>query len=361
MIPDFSQKTVDTVAKRAAYRCSNPECRAHTVGPNSEADKATVIGEAAHIFGARPNSARYDGQMSDTARAETTNAIWLCRNCHKLIDRDAPKFTSELIFAWREEHERYVAANLGSTSDRIQFDLESAHTDQFRDYRPLIRRIAIDKPIGWEYRLTAELLRYLNEPVFRRLRDLKENLYTLPVVSVNDDEAIDWVATRLGEMSDLVPPLANLVSRLNASWGPPGQPGDMDEIHHTCLLLRDGLKRIVEFEESLQFVRISDNFQGVMNLLKNCLGSQAEKLADTPGHLDHVVSLVGAEHGGTKEKPLVIEKIITFELSDSWERRMERELEKLSRDLGLDEDQSSFWGGFFTFSIAIGLAAFVLL
>lgn len=98
MKPDFNKKTIDTLAKRAAYKCSNPDCRVVTVGPNSDTTKSTVIGEAAHIFGARPNSKRYCTRMTDAARAEITNAIWLCRNCHKLIDMDENLYTSEVLF-----------------------------------------------------------------------------------------------------------------------------------------------------------------------------------------------------------------------------------------------------------------------
>lgn len=98
MIPDFSPKTIDTLAKRAGYLCSNPDCRARTVGPNSEPDKATIIGEAAHIYGARPGAVRFNPKMTDVARAEITNGIWLCRNCHKIIDRDPDDHPFDLLF-----------------------------------------------------------------------------------------------------------------------------------------------------------------------------------------------------------------------------------------------------------------------
>jgi hypothetical protein len=63
MPPDFSKKTVDTLAKRAGFICSNPDCRVSTVGPNSNPEKSTMIGEAAHILGARPNSKRYSSSV----------------------------------------------------------------------------------------------------------------------------------------------------------------------------------------------------------------------------------------------------------------------------------------------------------
>ena len=64
--PDFSKKTSEILAKRAAQLCSNPNCLKKTSGPHSNPEKAVNKGEAAHIRGARPRSARYDPQTSPT-------------------------------------------------------------------------------------------------------------------------------------------------------------------------------------------------------------------------------------------------------------------------------------------------------
>lgn len=48
---DFTQTTKRTLARRASYLCSNPECRCLTLGPTSDDnDKETRIGHAAQII-----------------------------------------------------------------------------------------------------------------------------------------------------------------------------------------------------------------------------------------------------------------------------------------------------------------------
>src|SRR5436190_17522523 len=94
----FTRQTIDTVAKRAGNICSNPDCQAITIGPAEAPDKSVNVGEAAHIFGANSGSARFQEGMSPTERADITNAIWLCRICHKLIDADATRFPAPLLF-----------------------------------------------------------------------------------------------------------------------------------------------------------------------------------------------------------------------------------------------------------------------
>jgi len=108
--PDFSAKVAEALAKRAAQTCSNPACRRPTSAPHSEDSKATNLGEAAHIKGARPGSARFDPTMTDEERAAPSNGIWLCCVCAKRIDADPTQSTVELLVGWKKQHEAWVAA-----------------------------------------------------------------------------------------------------------------------------------------------------------------------------------------------------------------------------------------------------------
>lgn len=360
MPPDFSKNTIEVLAKRAAFLCSNPDCHALTVGPNSEASKATNIGEAAHIYGARLDAPRYAPQMSDMARAEITNGIWLCRNCHVKVDRDAQKYSAGLLFKWREDLDHHVASNLGGSA-LMRFDLETTQMAEFSNYPPIVRRILVDKPDGWEWRLTAELLRHLNRPVFRKLRDLQNGLYTRPLERI-DGIAWPWVSARLAEMQNFSPPIEKLLARLNESWGPPGVAGDASKIHHVCCLLRDVIQQIVDHEERLWFVNVDEDYQPLVNLLKDCIGSQVLKLETIPTALDETVALLGTSHSGTKEKPLLVQKVITFELPDSWVKDMERELHRLGKKqtnktetFTNSSERSTFWNVFLLLIIVIAL------
>lgn len=342
MSPDFNKKTVETLAKRAAFKCSNPDCRVTTVGPNANPEKSTVIGEAAHIFGARPDAKRFKSEMSDNARAAITNGIWLCRNCHKLVDTDVQLYSSEILFAWREEHEKYAQAELGTSTERIRFERQISQLSEFEDYPPLIRRIVIDKPDGWEWRLTAELMRYLNQPLFRRISDLRDGLYIKPQQHLSGEEVVGWVRNRMIEFSNLISPICSLFDRLSQSWGAPGESGSVEEIHHICRLIRDSLEQVVLFEEQIYFTNAPEEYEKVLNLLKDILGSQAQKLAEVPDTLDEVVSLIGKDHGGDSDYPRTIKKTIVFELPKGWEKRIIREIKRAERTSS-HEGGLGFW------------------
>ncbi len=164
----FTQAVITTLAKRAANRCSNPDCNAITSGPAQKRAASVNVGEAAHIFGAHPGSARYDSTMTSVDRADITNAIWLCGNCHKLIDRDVARYRTGLLFEWQKEHERMISEQIGKAGAELRSRYQSRHLEALGKLSYLAERIVIEKGDHWEYRLTAEGLRYEMAPMGRR-------------------------------------------------------------------------------------------------------------------------------------------------------------------------------------------------
>lgn len=352
MNPDFSKNTIDTLAKRAAYKCSNLDCRVNTVGPSSDPEKSTKIGEAAHIYGARIGSKRYNLKMTDSARAEITNSIWLCRNCHKLIDTDEQKYSANILFAWRQKHEEFIASSLGNNIDRILYEEQISILRDFNDYAPIIKRIIIDKPDGWEYRLTAELMRFLNEPLFRKLNDLNEGLYLKSFENIDADKALSWIQDRITELTKITNPAVGLLDLLTKSWGKPGEPGDVKEIHHATKLFKEYLEHVIAFEERIRFVNVPQEYKEIVHLLKNLIGSQIEKLSSIPSDLDVIVSLIEnpqEENDTTK----VIKKEFVFELPEYWEIEFNKELNKLK--INQAYNANSFSGCFTTLAILIAI------
>lgn len=340
MIPDFNRNTIETLAKRAAYKCSNPDCRVSTVGPNTDPDKSTIIGEAAHIYGARIGSKRYNPNMTDAVRAEITNSIWVCRNCHKLIDTDEIKYSTNTLFVWREKHEEYIASNLGNITDKITHEEQISILKDFANYPLIVKRIIIDKPFGWEYRLTAELMRFLNEPLYRRLNDLQSGLYLKQIENLNKDGAFNWIHDRISELTRIAQPAVGLLNLLTKSWGKPGEPGNVQEIHHVTKLIKDYLEQVIYFEERIHFVNVPEEYRRSVDLLKNLIGSQVKKLSSIPSDLDDIITL-SKELREQNIPPKVITKEWVFELPDYWENEFSQELNKLKNNQFSTKSSSS--------------------
>jgi hypothetical protein len=114
MRDDFKPKTKDNLAKRVGFICSNAECNMLTIGPNSDKNKNTSIGVAAHIKAASEGGPRYDKNLSSEERQDINNGIWLCQSCSRLIDRDIKKYTTDLLQKWKKNAESVASERLNT-------------------------------------------------------------------------------------------------------------------------------------------------------------------------------------------------------------------------------------------------------
>jgi hypothetical protein len=113
-------KAVRALRERVAHHCSNPRCRASTIGPGGPPDKTASIGKAAHIRAAAPGGPRYDPSMTREARRDFANGIWLCSNCATEVDADESAHPVELLLEWKAKAEAAARAERGKRPPRAE-------------------------------------------------------------------------------------------------------------------------------------------------------------------------------------------------------------------------------------------------
>jgi hypothetical protein len=106
---EFPYSVYMRLRERAAYICSNPDCRRLTVGPHSDPKKSVLTGKVCHIHAAALNGPRYNPEQTPEQRAGIENAIWLCSACADAIEKDIDKYPAELLKEWKSDHERWVS------------------------------------------------------------------------------------------------------------------------------------------------------------------------------------------------------------------------------------------------------------
>ena len=120
---DFRKNVKESLARRVAFICSNPECQKLTIGPDSKPTGSVSIGVAAHITAAAPGGKRYDPTLTTEERKGFDNGIWLCQNCAKLIDSDEAQYAIDVLSNWKIEAENRAKSNfeglLGFSSPKI--------------------------------------------------------------------------------------------------------------------------------------------------------------------------------------------------------------------------------------------------
>jgi len=118
---DFSQSVKQQIQKRAAFICSNPECRCSTIAPSdTNATAVLYIGNVAHITSAAEGGPRYNPDLSSEERSSIDNAIFLCASCATLIDKNnGEDFSTTESKEWKNTHEEWVRSNLNKNSDPL--------------------------------------------------------------------------------------------------------------------------------------------------------------------------------------------------------------------------------------------------
>jgi HNH endonuclease len=112
----FSPSVARELAAYAGFRCSAPFCRRPAPPPGSP----LTLGEAAHIQGEGAGSARHNRDPNfDTFHVnEPHNGIWLCRGCHRLVDRCQAAFRIERLHAWRETAHQHAQEEAAQPAGR---------------------------------------------------------------------------------------------------------------------------------------------------------------------------------------------------------------------------------------------------
>jgi hypothetical protein len=125
---DYSAGTRAALFELAQGKCYYRDCDVEVITWLGGLPVINV--EIAHVRGAEPKAARYDGSMTDAERASFDNVMLMCVPHHKLIDRVRPDdHPVELLLGWKFEREGAARTDLdviqGLDPDAISELIES--------------------------------------------------------------------------------------------------------------------------------------------------------------------------------------------------------------------------------------------
>lgn len=154
MRDDFKADVKDLLAKRAGMKCSNPNCRRPTSGPQEDPNKVLNIGVAAHITAASKGGPRYSGKMSPQERRSEANGIWLCQTCAKLVDNDEARYSEDLLRRWRRLSEEAALLDIEAPANNEKVG-RITDEDLIRFYAQCFDRPAFQDPFRQEGSMEA--------------------------------------------------------------------------------------------------------------------------------------------------------------------------------------------------------------
>lgn len=112
---------------KAGGRCSMQDCRKKLIlaGSKEVPSKNVVIGENCHIVAKKKKEARGESILSPYERDRYPNLILLCRNHHKIIDRDPLAWPIEKLHQIKSDHEIWVDTKFADSKENISNQIYS--------------------------------------------------------------------------------------------------------------------------------------------------------------------------------------------------------------------------------------------
>ncbi|GAB3890235.1 hypothetical protein GCM10029964_061420 [Kibdelosporangium lantanae] len=193
-------------------RCYKPGCTKPVVKlVNGQAQTAAKI---AHIYGRRPNAARYDPRILEPQLKSFANVLLLCAEHHDVVDGPVTQheYPAELLKRWKREREDLDSLPPGALDEIDDATLLSQMTTAVNDTRGEILQALTDVP----------------GEIASLLRSMVDDTFTGPYMDTETVYVLDSAARMLVHLQDTAPQLNAVARELSV---------DSDYIHRLQYLI----------------------------------------------------------------------------------------------------------------------------
>jgi hypothetical protein len=180
---------------------------------------------------------------------------------------------------------------LGQPGDKLREKLQDEQLVQFEGTSRLAQQIIRDRPLLWEYKLAAELLRTGLGAIYQRWEQLKQGMYVRKSVTISASDLPDWLTVKFDDLSKFIQAMNPLLMALNTSFGPRGQPGNDSDILTTCNLIIATADNFLEWEEDVRFAHVDERFREILSSLQDIAGRQLDQLLRIPNELYKILAM----------------------------------------------------------------------
>lgn len=128
--------------------------------------------------------------------------------------------------------------------------------------------IAVEKPDAWEYKLLGQVV----ADSIDKYKELKRRF--IDKVAIGSAERVslpniqDWSAPRIHELSEIVHALEHTINvRVQKALGPPGEPGDAEEIVSAAWLIGEAYREALEWSLRIRRAAGHDRLKPIINAM----------------------------------------------------------------------------------------------
>jgi hypothetical protein len=194
-------------------------------------------------------------------------------------------------------------------------------------------RLALEKPIAWEYLLFGRVLSDEVEAAEDLLREHEMGLLLGPGEQPPHGDMGRWMNARLSELNNIVTSANHLVNEGTAiAFGESGVEGSVEEIVFVARRLGAAYRHAVEWSQRLRRAYVDEEFAAVVREMALFSDNIIKRLGELgPSFLQQIEDALG-NLPGPGEEPRRIKMTVTFELSNL--ERYQEEIRKATQRYG---------------------------
>lgn len=183
---------------------------------------------------------------------------------------------------------------------------------------PKAFRLALEKPVGWEWLLFAQVLSDEMANYSTKRLDAELGISFGETTSLKDlDELTTWVSSRFDWIATTIQQLSKALNDgFIKAVGEPGEPGDIKRIVHLARRISDGYEQLLDWK--LQFLRLScdDEFETLMRLASNFSSNAIQEVEEFSANLYSTIE-GHIKNIDTYEKGTVVTITLTLTVPDT--------------------------------------------
>lgn len=152
--------------------------------------------------------------------------------------------------------------------------------DNIIELKPKALRLVIEKPIGWEYLLFAQLLQDNIELYFQKKLDVELGIsFGEPIILKEVSEIIKWTQIKLDWISNIARQItAAINSGSIKALGNFGEPSDIPRMIHLTKRIGDSYNQLLEWKLEFLRVNIDDKFKRLIDLLSELASNSIKEI-----------------------------------------------------------------------------------
>lgn len=152
-------------------------------------------------------------------------------------------------------------------------------------------KIALEKPAHWEYKFCEELMTSNLSKINSKCSDIERGIHFKKPIELDIIGFLDVIGREISNLSKTLSALNVLLAEdLLASFGPPGQAGNVFSIYNTVNKIFKMLDNVLELEIEFRSLKVPPQMEELQNLLFGNHQKIINEMNTLPGQLNDIYS-----------------------------------------------------------------------